>query len=171
MALLKGIQAEMTGFRNKLYLPHALHKTMKDFYSLGQGKHRNNQEYLDKFSTMVTTTEESRATTIGTHPGTVTEILSLTAADVANPTNAEHNAAVKTATDRYLAVAFLLGADRMRYGTLVKEIETNSSETRAALPLLALTQQQWPKPTTTYATTRRTLRTSRDSSDTIQVVT
>jgi hypothetical protein len=38
MALLKGIRAEMTGFRNKLYLPHALHKTMKNFYNLGQAR-------------------------------------------------------------------------------------------------------------------------------------
>jgi hypothetical protein len=30
MALLKGIQAKMTGYRNKLYVPHALHKTMLD---------------------------------------------------------------------------------------------------------------------------------------------
>jgi hypothetical protein len=122
MALLKGIRAEMTGFRNKLYLPHALHKTMKDFYSLGQGKHRSNQEYLDEFNTMVTTAEESGAT-IGSHPGGVTKILTHTARDAANPTDVEQNAALKTATDRYLAVAFLLGAVCTRYGTLVEEIE------------------------------------------------
>jgi hypothetical protein len=98
MALLKGIRAEMTGFRNKLYLPHALHKTMKDFYSLGQGKHRSNQEYLDEFNTMVTTAKESGAT-IGSHPGGVTGILTHTAKDAANPTDVEQNAALKTATD------------------------------------------------------------------------
>jgi hypothetical protein len=47
IALLKGIRAEMTGFRNKQYLTHGLHKIMKDFYGLAQGKHRNNQEYYD----------------------------------------------------------------------------------------------------------------------------
>jgi hypothetical protein len=67
MALLKGIRAEMTGFRNKMYLPHALHKTIADFDSLAQGKHRNNQEYLDEFDSMVTTAEES-GVTIVTHP-------------------------------------------------------------------------------------------------------
>jgi hypothetical protein len=71
MALLKGIRAEMTGFRNKLYLPHALHKTMHAFYSLAQGKHHNNQEYLDEFNSIVVTAEESKAT-IGTHPGGIT---------------------------------------------------------------------------------------------------
>jgi hypothetical protein len=122
MALLKGIRAEMTGFRNKLYLTHALHKTMADFYSLTQGKHRSNQEYLDEFNSMVITAEESGATT-GTHPGSVTEALNRAAADADNPTGAERDAAIKSTTERYLAVAFLLGADRFRYGTLVKEIE------------------------------------------------
>jgi hypothetical protein len=71
---------------------------------------------------MVTTAKESGAT-IGSHPGGVTEILTHTARDAANPTDVEQNTALKTATDRYLAVAFLLGADRTRYGTLVEEIE------------------------------------------------
>ncbi len=113
----------MTGFRNKLHLPHALHKTMVDFYSLAQGKHRSNQEYLDEFNSMVITAEESGAT-IGTHPGGVTEALKNGAAvDADNPTDPERDAAIKSTTDRYLAVAFLLGADRFRYGTLVEEIE------------------------------------------------
>jgi hypothetical protein len=42
MALLKAVHAEMTGFHNKQYLPLALHKIMRDFYSRSQGKHRSN---------------------------------------------------------------------------------------------------------------------------------
>jgi hypothetical protein len=34
IALLKAVRAEMTGFRNTLYLPHGLHKIMNDFYGL-----------------------------------------------------------------------------------------------------------------------------------------
>jgi hypothetical protein len=83
---------------------------MADFYSLTQGKHRSNQEYLDEFNSMVITAEESGATT-GTHPGSVTEALNRAAADADNPTGAERDAAIKSATERYLAVAFLLGAE------------------------------------------------------------
>jgi hypothetical protein len=122
LTLLKGIRAEMTGFRNKQYLSHSLHKTMRDFYSLAQGKQRNNQEYYDEFNSMVLTAEESGAT-IGSHPGSINDIILHSAVDPENPTELEHVAATKKATDRYLAVAFLLGADRMRYGTLVEEIE------------------------------------------------
>ncbi len=122
MALLKGIRAEMTGFRNTQYLPHALHRIMRDFYDLNQGKHRSNQEYYDEFNSMVLTATESGAT-IGAHPGAINEVLNTMAADTTNPTATERDDATKIATSRYLAVAFLLGADKIRYGTLVEEIE------------------------------------------------
>jgi hypothetical protein len=122
IALLKGIRAKMTGFRAKQYLTHGLHKIMLDFYGLSQGKHQNYQEYYDEFNSMVLTAKESGAT-IGAHPGDIQEALKIDAIDANNPSDVERIAATKTATDRYLAVAFLLGADKLRYGTLVEEIE------------------------------------------------
>jgi hypothetical protein len=112
ITLLKSIRAKMMGLRNKQYLSHALHKIMKDFYNLVQGKHRSNQEYYDEFNLHVLTAEESGAT-IGTHPGGVAEVLNDIAADADQPTNAEREEAIKTATNRYFAVAFLLGANRI----------------------------------------------------------
>jgi hypothetical protein len=71
---------------------------------------------------MVLTAEESGAT-IGAHPGVINKILSTQAVDADLVTNAKRARATKTAIDRYMAVAFLLGADKIRYGTLVAEIE------------------------------------------------
>jgi hypothetical protein len=122
LALLKGIRAKMTGIHNKQYLPHSLHKIMHEFYHLTQGKHLSNQEYYDAFNSMVNTGAESGAT-IGAHPSGVTAILAALAVDIDFPTQAERAASVETATQRYLAVAFILGADKMRYGTLLEEIE------------------------------------------------
>jgi hypothetical protein len=67
LALLKGIRAEMTGFRNKQYLHHSMHKIICDFYNLTQGKHHSNQEYYDEFNSMVETAKEN-GVTIGAHP-------------------------------------------------------------------------------------------------------
>jgi hypothetical protein len=122
LALLKGIRAEMTGFRNKQCLPHSLHSMMSNFCDLIKGKHRSNQEHYDEFNSMVDTAEASGAT-IGAHPGGASEILNTTARDANNPSNAESAEAVATATQRHLAVAFLLGSDKVRCGTLVEEIE------------------------------------------------
>jgi hypothetical protein len=105
---------------------------MRDFYSLSQGKHRNNQEYYNDFNSLVLTAEES-GTTIGAHPAGVTEILNKSAIDPANPTNDERTAAIKSAVERYLAVTFLLGADRIRYGTLVEEIENEFLRSKGSL--------------------------------------
>jgi hypothetical protein len=123
LALLKGIRAEKTGFRNKQQcLPHSPHSMMSDFHNLIQGKHRSNQECYDEFNSMVDTAEASGAT-IGAHPGGVSEILNTTASDANNPSKAETTEAVATATQRHLAVAFLLGADKLRHGTLIEEIK------------------------------------------------
>jgi hypothetical protein len=112
----------MTGFRTKQYLSHSLHLIMRDFYNMIQGKHRSNQEYYDEFNSMVETAEDSGAT-IGPHPAGITECLTAIAVDIDNPTAAEKVASIQLATQRYLSVAFLLGADRVRYGTLIEEIE------------------------------------------------
>jgi hypothetical protein len=71
---------------------------------------------------MVDTAEASGAT-IGAHPGGVSEIFNTTASDANNPSNAETAGAVATATQRHLVVAFLLGAEKLRCGALIKEIE------------------------------------------------
>jgi hypothetical protein len=115
----------MTGFCNTQYLPHALHRIMRDFYNLKQGKHRSNQEYYEEFKLMVLTAADSGAT-IGAHPGAINEVLNTTAGDTDFPTTEEHDVATKTATNRYLAIAFLLGAHKVRYGTrLSKKVKTN----------------------------------------------
>lgn len=93
ISLLKAIRAKMTGFWNKQYLPHALHKIMHKFYNLPQGKHQSNQECYNKFNSLVRIATESRAT-IGTHPGGVEGVFM-------------SNAAVPC----YLVVAFLLEAN------------------------------------------------------------
>jgi hypothetical protein len=98
LALLKAIRSEMTGFQNKQYLAHALHKVMRDFYGLSQGKHMSNQEYYDEFNSLVATGEECGAT-IGAHPVAINDILANMAADPRNPTTNERTRAIKLATD------------------------------------------------------------------------
>jgi hypothetical protein len=122
LAQLKAIRSEMTGFRNKQYLTHALCQVMKDFYSISQGKHPSNQEYYDEFNSLVLTGEECGAT-IGAHPGAINNILVDTAVNARSPTTNKHKKATKTATDRYLAVAFLLSSDRICYKMIINEIK------------------------------------------------
>jgi hypothetical protein len=122
----------MTGFRKKQYLSHSLHLIMRDFYNLIQGKHRSNQEYYDEFNSMVETAEESGAT-IGPHPAGITKCLAAISVDSDNPTIPEKVASIQLATQRYLLVAFLLGADQVRYGTLIEDIENEFLRNKSTL--------------------------------------
>jgi hypothetical protein len=70
---------------------------------------------------MVKTANKSGAT-ISAHPAGINDVLATLAVDADNPTPKEMSEAIKTASKRYLAVAFLLGSDKTRYGLLVKEI-------------------------------------------------
>jgi hypothetical protein len=71
---------------------------------------------------LVVTGEECGAT-IEAHPGAINDILADTAINERRPTNDKRRKATKTATDRYLVVAFLLSSNRVPYGILIEEIE------------------------------------------------
>jgi hypothetical protein len=122
---------------------------MLDFYGLAQGRHRNNQEYYDEFNSMVLTADENGAT-IGAHPGGIQEALNIDTIDAKNPSDVERTAAIKTATDQYLAVVFLFGANKLRYGTLVEESRMNTCATKETHRPQVHTQQRRQKHTITY---------------------
>jgi hypothetical protein len=122
LGLIKAIRAEMTSFKKLHYLPHSVHRIMWEFYQLAQGKHRTNHEYYDEFNNLVAAVDDCVAM-IAMHPTIYQEILKETIADARNPTPDEQTTAGKIGRERYLAVAFLLGADRICYGMMIEEIE------------------------------------------------
>jgi hypothetical protein len=78
----------MAGLQNIQYLPHIVHKVMRDFYNRAQGKRQISQEYYDESNSMVLTATESGAT-IGAHPGAIADELNTSAIDPAHPTDME----------------------------------------------------------------------------------
>jgi hypothetical protein len=111
----------MTGFKKRNYLPHSVHSIISEFYNIAQGK-RSNQEFYDKFNNPVAAVDEC-GERLGKHPTIYREVISEIAEDDTNPTPEEKTKAHSLSRERYLAVAFLLGADRNRYGLLLEEIE------------------------------------------------
>jgi hypothetical protein len=119
LSLLKEIQSKMTGFKKRNYLPHSVHSIMRKFYHLSQGKHRTNQEYYDEFNNLVSAVDECGAM-VARHPTIYLETLEEIAADVGNRTPNEISEANNTSRGRYLAAAFLMRADRIRYGIMIE---------------------------------------------------
>jgi hypothetical protein len=111
----------MTGFKKRSYFLHSVHSIISEFYNIAQGK-RSNQEFYDEFNNLVAAIDEYGARR-GKHPTIYCEVISEIAQDDTNPTPKEKTKAQSLSRERYLAVAFLLGADRNRYGLLLEEIK------------------------------------------------
>jgi hypothetical protein len=129
LALLTAIRSEMTGFQKRHYLPHSVHSIMREFYQISQSKDRTNQEYYNEFNNLVAAVDEY-GLTIGRHPTIYREVLEEIAVDHVNPTNDGIQEAEHMSKERYLAVPFILGADRIRYGIMIEEIENKDLRNR-----------------------------------------
>jgi hypothetical protein len=70
---------------------------------------------------------------IGMHPTIYKEVLSKTSKDVVNRTTSKQAEARMIGKEIYLAVAFLLGADQVRYGMMIEEIENKYLQNRDEL--------------------------------------
>lgn len=129
IALLKAIKALTYNFQSQKYLPHALHESKRRFYIHSQGQHVTTQAYLEQFQNIVDVIEHSGGG-IGSEPG----IDSIIAKEKGKQVNELTPADKSEAQDRYLAVAFILGSDRLRYGKLIENLENDYLQGRNSYP-------------------------------------
>ncbi len=112
--LLGAIKASMFSFQAQKNPSHGLHEAKQRFYSLYQSKKMTCQQYLEIFKNAVDVIEHNGGS-VGNEEGLIRNEIKKSGADMA--------VAKKVVRERYLACAFLLGADRNRYGKLVEDIE------------------------------------------------
>jgi hypothetical protein len=107
LRLLSTIKVVSFNFQSQKYLPHSLHEAKRRFNLCVQTKNMSVPAYLEQFQNILAFIERD--------PGIakiVTGVLSLS--DVLND-----------ADERYLALAFLLGANRNCFGNLVEGLEND----------------------------------------------
>jgi hypothetical protein len=124
LALLKAIKDLVYNFQSQKYLPHALHESKRRFYFCTQGKHMTASMYLEQFQNIVDVIEHSGGS-IGNDPGVLQALAEAKNEDVSQLTTDEIIDLKKQAQEQYLAVAFLLSADRGRYGRLIEDLEND----------------------------------------------
>ncbi len=78
------------------------------------------QAYLELFQNTVDVIQHSGGA-IGNHPGIVNTIMTRRGLTAALTSDAEKAKVAKEAQDEYLAVAFLLYADRARYSSMLQD--------------------------------------------------
>jgi hypothetical protein len=125
--LLKTIQKICYNFETQKYMPHAVHEAVRRFYLLRQDTSMTCGAYLEKFKSTVDVLE--------TCGGTVgeSEIMIQAAAedfadgvvDMEAASDADMASYAEVSRQRYLATAFILGADRKRYRKMIQGLEND----------------------------------------------
>ena len=144
LKLLKAIKNLNFSFQSQKYMPHSLHEAKRHFYLFSQGK-QDTVAYYEQYLNIIEVIETIKGS-IGIDPGT-----ELLIAEERNKTVDELTQAEKEeAQQRYLAVAFILGADRSRFGKLIENLENMVNEDPCtiqihgytALGLMEMTRQR-----------------------------
>ena len=117
LMLLRAIKDITYNFQSQKYLPHSLHKSKRRFYMLFQVRTTTTQAYLEQSQNMIDVIQHSGGI-IGEDSGVEKMILGKKSKD--NLSEAELIELKEVIKDQSMAVAFLLGANLLRYENLSK---------------------------------------------------
>ena len=123
LKLLKDINYH---FESKKFKAHALIEAYKRFYSQWQGRNMALDDYHDQFNNHVEVIEHCGGI-LAADPSLLKEQLEAAGVRPETASDEENEAACKAAEEAFLATAFILFADRNRYGKLVEDLENSYS--------------------------------------------
>jgi hypothetical protein len=126
--LLEAIKTLTYNYQSQKYLPHAIHETKRRFYTFGQGK-SSTVYYHEQFLNIVEVLDTIKAP-VGIDAGLFALVAEEKKKTVEQLTDTEH-AEVR---EWYLATAFMLGADRARFGKLLENMENDFLQGRNSYP-------------------------------------
>lgn len=127
IGLIKLIKTMLFNFQNNEHLAAAIHAAKRRFYTFSQQK-LTCREYFERFKNIVEVIESNGAR-IGDDDHLMQSYLTekylnfVPPVTIANAPRVVLTVAWKAAKEQYLATAFLLGADRNRYGLLIQDIK------------------------------------------------
>jgi Zinc knuckle len=122
LGLLRNIKDATFSFQGQKNMIHALHEARRRFYTFSQDRNMTCQVYLERFKNQVDVIEHCGGFT--SESGIVEKMLPRRVT-MATASPIELEVATKKAKERYLAVAFVLGSDRVRYGKLIEDLENS----------------------------------------------
>ena len=118
--LLKIIKDVAYNYQIQKYIPQALHEAKKRFYNCHQLRHQTTQAYFEYFQNQVDV-----ITHIGGLIGNDPVLINKTAEDLGKEVEAMNEKDKNKAQDEFLAIAFLNGSDRTRYGKLLDRLQND----------------------------------------------
>ena len=126
IGLLKNIKNISYNYQSEKLKRQALHEAKRRFYVMYQDRTMSVQDYFDKFNNLVKVIEHCGGSIVDEQM-LIDELEIETDPPILliNATDADKLKARTSAKEKALAIAFILSADRNRYGKMVEDMENN----------------------------------------------
>ena len=122
LGLLTSIRSVLYGSvsENK-YKPQTIYEALRRFYHFKQDRFMTDSNYLEKFKTLVEVCDATECE-IGDFRSTGSAYLVEKGIDIATSAAEQQQTNLDAMKEQYLAIAFLLSADRTRYGKMIDKL-------------------------------------------------
>jgi hypothetical protein len=122
IGLLKNIKTVMTNFQTTKYMPHAVYDCKRSLFLYRQDRETTVPEYHKQFKSLVDVIEYNGGS-LGADRGLIVSKLEAAGVNPASASQSEKETATTEARDTTIACAFILGADKSRFGKLMEDLE------------------------------------------------
>ena len=118
--LLKNIKDTTYNYQSQKHLAHAIHDAKRRLYTFVQSRHMTTQAYYEQFNNLIDVVNHIGGT-YAMEPGLLEQLAATKGKAVSNLDITEK----AEAKEQYIAVAFLLGTDKNRFGQLVNKLQND----------------------------------------------
>jgi hypothetical protein len=126
IGLLKNIQSIMTDFQSTKYIPHAIYDAKRKLYLYNQAPEQTVSDYYNKFKGIVEVIEHNGGTLADI--GLVRFYLEEEQLDITSASAEEKRLATEKARNAMVGCAFIIGADKTRFGKLKEDLQNSYTQ-------------------------------------------
>ena len=127
LELLIAIKDLLYNVQDRKYVPLSIHLAKRQFYLNSQGRSTSVATYYEQFNNIIDMLEHCGAS-LGEDDGIITKVLEHHDIDPAEATATQKENARIEAQEWYYGLAFLMGADRVRFGRYLEDLENDFTQ-------------------------------------------
>ena len=127
LALLIAIKDLLYNVQDRKYVPLSIHLAKRQFYLNSQGRSVSVANYYEQFNNTIDMLEHCGAS-LGEDDGIITKVLEHHDIEPSTATATQKENARIEAQEWYYGLAFLMGADRVRFGRYLEDLENDFTQ-------------------------------------------
>jgi len=133
LALLTALRNQAFNFQSQKDQAEALHEAVRRFYLINQGKVDSCQTYMERYENGFQVIKHIGGG-LPVFPALVNADLKVRGIDPDEATTTEIEESRKNASERQLAMGYILGCDRVRFGKMIEDLENQHTQGIKAFP-------------------------------------